>query len=269
MKLLLLCQIAIQLAALTRGNILVQLKFTVCNYYYAAQVVPTSYSFSVTDAVSVHGSSVTGQCSSFTNSSGTLNCTDPSSSVLFDGHIPTLTGLDGEMWASQLLTMSPLADRTQIAFDFSGSINLIRVEVVMFNCPQWGIGTESLVVLENMISIGSIVTDNITSCEYLVSTCLIAPFSSSTVSLRFSLLPTSLWVHLAEVTFHTDSSACPPDTTVTGAIPLTSATSSLRETTTATETQTTSLATTAITSSLPISPQTETTSSSKCVPLMV
>ena len=52
MKLLLLCQIAIQLAALTRGNILVQLKFTVCNYYYAAQVVPTSYSFSVTDAVS-------------------------------------------------------------------------------------------------------------------------------------------------------------------------------------------------------------------------
>ena len=223
----------------------------------------------MTDVVSVNGSSITERCSSFTNSSGTLNCTDPTSSVLFDGHIPTFTGLDGDMWASQLLTMSPLASATQITFDFSDNTNLFRVEVVMFNCPQWEIGAQSLAALDNEIVFASTETNSITSCDYLVSTCLLFRFSSSTVSLRFIPSPASFWVHLAEVTFHTDSSACPPDTTVTGAIPLTSATSNLRETTTATETQTTSLPTTAITSSLPISPQTETTSSSECVPLMV
>ena len=173
------------------------------------------------------------------------------------------------MWASQLLTMSPLAITTQITFEFSCSTNLFRVEVVMFNCPQWEIGAQYLVALENEIVFASTETNSITSCDYLVSTCLIASFSSSTVSLRFSLSPASFWVHLAEVTFHTDSYACPPDTTVTGATPLTSATSSLSETTTATETQATSLATTVIISSLPISPQTETTSSSECASLMV
>ena len=32
-------------------------------------------------------------------------CEASTSSVLFDGNIPTLTGLDGDMWASQLLTL--------------------------------------------------------------------------------------------------------------------------------------------------------------------
>ena len=78
------------------------------------------------------------------NSGGSFNCTDPTSSVLFDGHIPTLTGLDGDMWASQLLTMSPLASTTEITFDFTGTVRVDRVEVVMFNCPQWGIGVHNI-----------------------------------------------------------------------------------------------------------------------------
>ena len=228
------------------------------NYYnYLAQVVPTSYSFPVTDVVSVNGSSVTGQCSSFTNSSGTFNCADPTSSVLFDGHIPILTGLDGDMWASQLLTMMPTAATTDITFDFHNTPDTtVRVEVVMFNCPQWGIGVDNIVIRENMVGIGSINRQAITSCGYLVRTCAVALFSSTTASLRFVLSSTSIWVHLAEVTFHTDTSGCPPDTIVTGATLQTSITPSLRETTTAMETH--QLQT--------ITPQAETTSSSECAP---
>ena len=46
----------------------------------------------------MNGSSATGNCSNYANGA----CNDP---VLFDGHIPTLTGLDGDTWASQLLTI--------------------------------------------------------------------------------------------------------------------------------------------------------------------
>ena len=49
----------------------------------------------------MNGSSATGHCSNYANGV----CNDPASSVLFDGHIPTLTGLDGDTWASQLLTI--------------------------------------------------------------------------------------------------------------------------------------------------------------------
>ena len=66
-------------------------------------------------------------------------CTDPTSSVLFDDVIPTLTGLDGD-WASQLLTLQRAAStRTTVLFDFTGTqgyVGLTGVEVVMFNCLE-------------------------------------------------------------------------------------------------------------------------------------
>ena len=48
---------------------------------------------------------------------GVINCTDSASRVLFDGHIPTLTGLDSEAWASQLriLTIQTAASSTEIS----------------------------------------------------------------------------------------------------------------------------------------------------------
>ena len=62
-----------------------------------------------TETVSINGSSVTGNCSSVTTFSsrhnGLSRCDVPTSSVLFDGNIPALTGLDGDMWASRLLTL--------------------------------------------------------------------------------------------------------------------------------------------------------------------
>ena len=88
--------------------------------------------------VPINGSSADGNCSNVTSD---YNCTDPTSSVLFDGHIPTLTGLDGDMWASQLLTLDrvPLAPSVVIFFDFTATpdyTGVEAVEVVAFTCPH-------------------------------------------------------------------------------------------------------------------------------------
>ena len=179
-----------------------------------AQIVPTSFTLIVDDVSLINGSSVTRRCSS---SGKTLKCTNPASSVLFDGHIPTLTGLDDHTWASQLLTLRRMNPSTEITFNFADNIDLVRVEVVMFNCPQWGIGVQNITVYENMTDILSKQTGNITSCEYLVKTCIMAPFSSPSVSLKFNRPTTSRWVHLAELTFYNNTSECPPDTIITRA----------------------------------------------------
>ena len=78
-------------------------------------------------------------------------CDAPTSSVLFDGNVPTLTGLDGDMWASQLLTLQLLPStsesRREFIFDFtrtSPSFRVERVELVMFNCPEWGIAVQNI-----------------------------------------------------------------------------------------------------------------------------
>ena len=200
-------------------------------------MVPTSYLFSVADVVPVNGSFVTGQCSSFTNNGG---CADPTSSVLFDGHIPTLTELDGDMWASQLLTVQTTDSGTDIIFDFTDNLNLMRVEVVMFNCPQWGIGpgVQTIQTLYDTVTIAD--SDAIVSCEHLVRACISSPASSSTFTLRFvlSVIPVSSWVHLGEVTFYTDTSVCPPDTTLTSTTPQVPTSSPATTTTAATPTLT-------------------------------
>ena len=75
----------------------------------------------------------TGKCSNYANGA----CNDPASSVLFDGHIPTLTGLDGDMWASQLLTIT--SHIIQIVFNLTDTPNYTGVEVVevvAFTCPE-------------------------------------------------------------------------------------------------------------------------------------
>ena len=63
-------------------------------------------------------------------------------------NLPTLTGLDGDMWVSQLLTLQTTnLLRREIIFDFT-AIDLFRVgrvELVMFNCPEWGISVQTIV----------------------------------------------------------------------------------------------------------------------------
>ena len=117
-----------------------------------AQVIPAEYTFPT--PTSVNGSSATGNCANNISSStsGTLTCADPTSSVLFDDPrgMPILTGLDGDMWASQLLTIQTTAAFTEITVDlFTPTfIRVQRIEVVMFNCQQLGIGVQTIQTFE-------------------------------------------------------------------------------------------------------------------------
>ncbi len=124
-------------------------------------------------AISERGSSVTGHCSDVSDSSGV--CNTPRSSVLFDG-IPTLTGLDGDMWATRLLTLTTSTSSSSITFDFNKTVfdtngvttytGVELIEVVMFNCPSTA---SSIQVLGDDNDIGTIAIEP--SCNNLVRGC--------------------------------------------------------------------------------------------------
>ena len=148
-------------------------------------------------------------------------CTTPTSSVLFDGNIPTLTGLDGDMWASQLLTLQLRnASRRDIISDFTGTSNYTgvdRVELVMFNCPEWGVSVRDIQLLVALtlaasLSLKMTISPNITSCDSLVRVCISHAITEPVIALRFIPAPGSNRTYLAEMGFYGDSSACPPDT---------------------------------------------------------
>ena len=110
-----------------------------------------------------------GRCStpSFIN-----RCEDPTSSVLFDGNIPTLNGLNGSMWASELLTVQiRQPSGIEIISNFAGSSGVEIVELVMFNCPEWGIAVERIGIRRATSPIGAIIP-TITSCNSLVRVCI-------------------------------------------------------------------------------------------------
>ena len=141
-------------------------------------VYPTKYTFP--KPTSVNGSSATGNCANVSSStSGTLTCADPFSSVLFDDPrgMPILTGLDGDMWASQLLAIQTTASSIDIIVDLNTPtfIRVERVEMVMFNCPQWGIGVQAIQPIEQkpLLNFNEMAYNlTTTSCDSLVRLCL-------------------------------------------------------------------------------------------------
>ena len=151
-------------------------------------------------------------------------CLNPRTSVLF-GAIPTLTTLDGDQWANQLFTLK--GPSTEITFDFTGVSDYTgveKIEVVMFNCPQWRIELDTISILDSSTSagsrhsIGSIISTATASCDSLVRLCTNETSSSqSFITLSFTDFN---WVHLAEVTFYSDvGSSCPTDAILTPLLP--------------------------------------------------
>ncbi len=167
--------------------------------------------------MSVNGSSQDGNCSLMSTAHLT-QCNEPTTSILQDEIIPTLTGLDGDMWASQLLTINTDNLTTDITFDFEatpGYVGVARIEVVMFNCPEWGISVDSITLhgSNTTTSILDTISPIITSCDSLVRVCKSKPVSSTrtALTLRFNLSPASTWVHLAEVFFYGAGPNCSSD----------------------------------------------------------
>ena len=142
--------------------------------------------------------------------SNIFTCLTPTSSVLFDGYIPTLSGLDRDAWASHLFTMY-LEDNTvpTIFYTFiSQQVQTCAVEVVLFNCPQWRISTAKFQFDFNS-DFKKIIS--LTSCDSLVKVCVEGVTVGQKTNMFFSPRVGSRWVHLAQVSFHCGSYACPPD----------------------------------------------------------
>ena len=150
----------------------------------------------------------------------------PNTSVLFDGHIPTLTGLDGDVWASQLLTLQAAGHRSKdehlydvnITVKFSTKHTMAWVGVTLFNCSQWGASVtrikvygvsddSSSQVLKNDYGYHMNVPYNTfkSSCDNLVTVYIPLFFFEnrySTFWLLFGVNRYHHWVHLAELAFY-------------------------------------------------------------------
>ena len=169
---------------------------------------PGSYELN-TAVVSESGSSETGHCSNVSDSSRLCNA--PRSSVLFDG-IPTLTGLEGDMWASQLLTLNTSISSASITFDFTNPTDrngptfytgVEVIEVVIFNCPARGIGTNNVQFIANGNLFGDIAVSD-ESCDYLVRGCNI-DISSSSQQITLSFSKRYARLYIAEITFNSST----------------------------------------------------------------
>lgn len=157
--------------------------------------------------------------------STTATCSQPTTSVLLDGVIPTLTGIDGNMWASQLLTLRSdfaLPDPV-ISFDFTntpGYTGVGRVEVILFNCPEYRI-TPTVINIRgastlsgSQSSLGLIYDfqfSSIESCESLIRDCAVINTTLPVLFLEPAFGPDTSWVHLAELKFYgLGSGPCQP-----------------------------------------------------------
>lgn len=197
-------------------------------YLFLGQIIPSDFLYFDTETGPVNGSSGNGNCvdvsSEFFDDRGLLlSCEAPTTSVLFDGNVPTLSQLDGNMWASQLLTARhnraaiPSALLFIDFFNVLGGVGAERVELVMFNCPEWNI-TVQTIDIQDIIADEVIGSLNLTlsSCESLVKVCipvttLFQPMAG--ILLTFPDTDSSRWIHLAEVTFYSSiGNNCVPET---------------------------------------------------------
>ena len=175
------------------------------------------------------GSPVNGGCSS---TSGTNNEICDGTSVLNDGILPALIGVNNDpapQWANELFTMRR-SGTSQIVVSFEvPRVNHNRMELTVFNCPQLGIYAPQVIVYPasslnanaNLLErIAANMTLPDTSCGYLWTFCV--QFNGGVgfpnINLVFPYQNNSDFVFLGEVTFLNDpdpTSLCGPPELIT------------------------------------------------------
>lgn len=178
--------------------IIMILKNLICCLVDADIRNPDIFYFFHGDVLEANGSSITGGCSIPQNIGIRTICEDVDSSVLFNDVIPALN-FSNTMWAGQLFI---LHSSTNILLEWSSPTAFSSIEVVMFNCPEWGIAAQNV----SFISKGQHVVSTVitqTSCGSLVRVCLLVPdIMYSSATLQLSLLPTAQQISIAEIVFH-------------------------------------------------------------------
>ena len=201
------------------------LKLTKYDCFYHL-VTPGEYKVS-NNVISESGSSDTGNCSSLADSGRVCNA--PRTSVLFDG-IPTLTGLGGDMWARQLLTFNTSVSKASITFNFTTAtdnrgienyVGVENVEVVIFNCPARGIGTNSIAIMAGGSLVDTIqLNENSTSCDYLVRGCVYEMLSTTSPIITLNFFNSVFQrLYVAEISFYSSRTRqCSPDGPITTSV---------------------------------------------------
>ena len=165
------------------------------------------------------GSLVDGGCSS---TSGTNNEICDGTSVLNDGILPGLSGVSSDsasQWASELFTMRRSGtDPIVVSVELPSGRTHDRVELAVFNCPQWGIYAPRVII--EVADIGNMVADatlpNV-SCEYLLKFCVEFNMGVGIPNLKltFPYQTDSDFEFLGEVTFTILNSPCDPPQLIT------------------------------------------------------
>lgn len=168
---------------------------------YNLAEIPDRYNIGFGTVMSINDSLSSGGCNDFTSTPFTFDCKQETGGVIFDGLVPNLTtsALQGNEWARDLLTIltDPSGHTVMRLMFFSRPISVEAVEIVMFNCPEWGISVDNVQIL------GIVDQNNLrlpTSCDSLVSVCLPVRIRDwPLVQVQFMQGPGSDWIHLAEV----------------------------------------------------------------------
>ncbi len=128
----------------------------------------------LTGVMSVNGSDPNGGCPTdcvgVVSGIKTCDCNESrdvtETGFLVDGMVPTINaGQSGGTWASQLYT---IMTTYRIGFRFQNSVALREVELYIFFCPSWDIGTATItistsVAFSNFIQIESVGSVTLTS----------------------------------------------------------------------------------------------------------
>ena len=182
---------------------------------------------------SVNGSDPNGGCSRVT---GRVceELDEGGTSDLTDCIIPSLGGFQTN-WAAGLFTVNRNGQSFHIGFEFNGPVNYTRVELDLFNCPEWGIAAQSITVYEYNFRILNFdataandlnlalghTTVNTASCTSIVR--VVIPLAlpqnpTTTYVIYFTFDNANIqWVYIAEVRFLEDEGTqCPTPTSTAG-----------------------------------------------------
>ena len=194
----------------------------------------TPNAYTLPEVMAVNGSDANGGCPSPCVGSGdsgitTCDCaahstvgTEAITGAFIDGVVPTIntimrnaTGTGVFVWAAPLFTVRGSADTVILGFRLLGSVALQEVELYLFNCPQWGIGAESVRTYyqfsfpsfdQTASVIGNVtLTSDRQSCDSLTRVSIPLQMARSTLFYFIEFHNPSgaviQWVHIAEVRF--------------------------------------------------------------------
>ena len=151
--------------------------------YIGAFIHPTAYT--LTAVTSLNGSSVNGscpqECVGMIRDIRTCDCTtvpdQNTTGVLMDGVVPTINTANQNGWAYQLFTAMARRNNYAISIRFGSSIMLRVVELYVFHCPLWNIGTDTIniynaltfpIFIKQFNSTGNVtLTSDMENCESL------------------------------------------------------------------------------------------------------